>query len=367
MKKLYAIGMLLALGAGCISAEEASFPVESEAREGGVVELPAAELAENEPTEESGIVLPMNDYASLRTYKSFGEYIDDRFTGYHVADDIEVKDTGEEIPVYAIASGTVTYAGHSNGYGGLIIVAHDIDGETISAIYGHVDMSSASVDVGDAVEAGALLANLGDHESEETDGARKHLHFGLYEGSQVKFPGYVGTAQETFDWINPHDFFLAHGVDVHSPERIYSPSSDVGGDVFNIAFAIPEDWEIEYVPQIQAINLYTLSGEGPARERSQVFIRYFDASSFLTLSTVTIHKTEDLTIGTESYTARRYDIEKKSGVADFEYQPSWRNARHIVTDFRAEDGFARYYVVAGSPELDSETYERILESMEVLK
>jgi len=130
-----------------------------------------------------------------------------------------------------------------------------------------------------------------------------------------------------------------------------------------LSFEIPDEWRFEYVPSTQALNLYDTNNDGSTLERSQIFIRYFDARSFLTLSTVTIHDTEDLTVGREDYVARRYDIEKKKGVPNFSDQPSWRSVRHIVTDFRAEDGFTRYYVVASRPDLDPAIYTRVLESM----
>lgn len=151
-----------------------------------------------------------------------------------------------------------------------------------------------------------------------------------------------------------------------SPSRTYDPDRDLGGDIFHLQFTIPAGWEVEYVPSIEALNLFTLSGSGSARERSQIFIRYFDSSAFSTLRAVTIHSTEELVVGTGNYTARRYDIEKKSGVPPFPDQPSWRNERHIVTDFRDKTGFTRYYVVAARPDLDPSLYESILAGMTIV-
>lgn len=132
-----------------------------------------------------------------------------------------------------------------------------------------------------------------------------------------------------------------------------------------IDFVYPENWSVEYIPSLNAINLYDLYGEGTARERSQIFIRSFDADQFLTLPTVQIYSTKEETVGPGKYTARRYDIEKKSDVPNFSDQPLWRNKRHFVTDFRAAEGKTRYYVVAKNSELDQEVYEQVLASMEV--
>jgi hypothetical protein len=155
-------------------------------------------------------------------------------------------------------------------------------------------------------------------------------------------------------------------VDIEKAPRNFNPAKDLGGDIFNLQFNIPADWEIEYIPTLKALNLYTLTGAGNKLNRSQIFIRFFDAKDFLTLPTVTIHEQKDLLIGTQNYQAQRYDIEKKSRIPNFTGQPDWRNQRHIVTDFRAQTGLTRYYVVAANPSLNSDIYESILKSMTIL-
>ena len=150
-----------------------------------------------------------------------------------------------------------------------------------------------------------------------------------------------------------------------SPSRMFDAEAELGGDTYRLEFTIPPGWEIEYVRSLDALNVYTLAGEGTARERSQILIQHFDASEFLTLQTVTIHRIEDTSIGMGNYMARRYDIEKKPGVAVFKDQPSWRNQRHIATDFRASEGRTRYYTVAANPDLDEDIYKSILASMRI--
>src|SRR6185436_7325164 len=41
-------------------------------------------------TSAATAVFPMDDYVSNRTFKVFGQYVSDRFTGYHNAEDVEV-------------------------------------------------------------------------------------------------------------------------------------------------------------------------------------------------------------------------------------------------------------------------------------
>lgn len=334
---------------------------------------PSAAPAPTTPLDTSGVkpaeaeaVLPIAGYASRRTYKMFGEYISDRFSGYHIGDDVEYGEVKTEVPVIAIAQGTVRKIGRVSGYGGVVIIQHTVGGKKVNAIYGHLDLASSKLRVGASVARGDFIANLGDGESTETDGERKHLHFALYEGDELRLSGYEKNADDVRRWLNPTDLFLQHKVELPDYSRAYNPNLDLGGSSFKIRFAIPGGMEVEYVPQLKALNIFTIKGEGTARERSQLFIRYFDASGFQTLSGVTVYDTKDITVGQGKYAARRYDIEPKPGVADFAHQPAWRNARHIVTDFTGGNGVARYYVVAKNPKLTDNMYEAVLASMQLV-
>ena len=346
----YIILSLLLVGFGCPSSSVV-IPSDSE---GSPSEL-------RDPSSDEELLLDDND--ALMTlpingqliYKGFGEYFSDRFNGYHVGIDLEAP---ADTPVYAIADGEVTYSGWVSGYGGVMVVRSILSDRTISVIYGHLDPESIPP-VGDVVAAGEQIAVLG-QKGHETDGEREHLHFAMYEGEKVRLNGYETNVEAVGDWLNPNNFVRSDIIVRSSEDFIYD-----GGEEFPLTFDVPAGWDIEYIPSIQSLNLYTLTGEGTARERSQILIRYFDASAFLTLSTVTIYSTEDLTVGIDDYAARRYDIEKNAGVDNFIDQPSWRNTRHIVTDFRDSDGYTRYWVVAANPELDPVVYEDLLASMTI--
>ncbi|HAU66342.1 MAG: Metalloendopeptidase-like protein membrane protein [Candidatus Uhrbacteria bacterium GW2011_GWF2_39_13] len=378
----YLLIALLFMGVGCssqVSSQQGQIKGEDQIEPIEIVNV-------EEVKKKSLVVLPLdnNVVGYQPIYKRFGEYFQDRFTGYHTADDAEVPaedlSPGEIqlVPVRAVADGTVVYKQTVEGYGGVIVLQHEIDGESIQTLYGHVDLDSSSLVVGDKVTRGQFLVNLGEPESEDTDGERQHLHFAVYPGTKVQLRGYVTTVDELVSWINPHDFFVKYGALETSDPTISSytlwypqpPRTDTGlsriswGD---LAFLLPSDWDVEYISSLDALNLYKVSGTGSARERSQLLIRYFDASSFFTLSTVTIHSQEDLLVGVGDYIARQYDIEKKPDIDDFSDQPSWRNQRHLVTDFRGQEGYTRYYVVAANPELDSEIYKDVLDSMQILQ
>lgn len=370
--------MLALLGFGCSSALEPSVGTIGESETG----RPAAQ-----PEEELDVVLPLDPdgFGYLPVYKRYGEYFDDRFRGYHVGDDFEIPADDEplpSIPVRAVAEGTVAYLSNVDGYGGVIIVRHEMEPYgNVQTLYGHLDTDSTSLRTGDRVAKGQFLANLGADASEDTDGERQHLHFAVYEGTDVRLQAYVNSHAELSAWINPHDFFVSFGLVLPDPDldpwlsvRDFwyplPPRRDIPlahAKYGELDFQIPNEWSVEYVPSLDALNLYTVSGTGSARERSQVLVRYFDANDFQTLSTVDVLSTEEITVGEEGYDARRYEIQKKTGLADFADQPSWRNLQHTVTDVRAQDGFSRFYVIAANPELDAETYERLLETMRVIE
>lgn len=168
------------------------------------------------PTKTSvGYVYPLPDYSQRLTIRTFGQYVSaaDRakipcgavYVGYHDADDLEVLpgELTKPVPVHAIAAGTVRLAGPVSGYGGLIVIEHNLAGQTVTANYGHIDLATATVKVGDTVAAGQVIANLGGQCAASSGGERKHLHFALHLGSAVDVRGYVSRQADLTVWLNP--------------------------------------------------------------------------------------------------------------------------------------------------------------------
>ncbi|EKD76330.1 MAG: metalloendopeptidase-like protein membrane protein [uncultured bacterium] len=159
-------------------------------------------------------VYPMPDYSTLRTKKMFGQYVasdsGDSFSGYHTGDDIEVTDVTAEVPFFSLADATVLKKEIVSGYGGVIILEF-VDGLTVyHALYGHVDLNSITMVVGDKVTAGEQLGMLGDDGSSEADGERKHLHFAIYPFvGTVLYAGYTDSDVDLNQWVNPADFLRA--------------------------------------------------------------------------------------------------------------------------------------------------------------
>ena len=150
------------------------------------------------------------------------------------------------------------------------------------------------------------------------------------------------------------------------PEKTASQTFDTAqfeNIPFDFTAEIPAEWQAEYISEIEAINIFDPALEAESNlEKSQIFIRYFNASQFLTLSTVTIHSQTESTINNRP--AVTYDIEKKSGVPNFAYQPAWRSQRHFVTDIRSsDDSPTTFYVFARNPDLSQNIFDSFLKSV----
>src|SRR5699024_4731754 len=76
-------------------------------------------------------------------------------------------------PILAAASGTVTVAEFTGGYGGLVVIEHSIGGRTVATAYAHSWQHGIHVSVGDQVVAGQHIADVGS--SGMSTGP--HLHF----------------------------------------------------------------------------------------------------------------------------------------------------------------------------------------------
>ncbi len=131
-----------------------------------------------------------------------------QFEGIHVGDDLEVskEELPMEVPVYAIAEGKIRQASTVNGYGGLLITEHTINGQEITIYYGHVDLSQLKYKSGESIKAGAILTYLGNNCSSETSNERKHLHFDIHKGNSIDVRGYVKTLGELSFWVDPTEF-----------------------------------------------------------------------------------------------------------------------------------------------------------------
>lgn len=183
------------------------------------------------------------------------------------------------------------------------------------------------------------------------------IFFGDEKNDEVKeSPNILQTKENTHSEaidkvFNSHDLF---GVDSH----------------FQFTASIPSSWQAEYVSESQAINFYvppekssigtTLQSE--RLDSSKIFVKYFIADKFLTLTTVDIRsRLESVINGRQAVT---YVIAKKPSIKNFPNQPIWRNEKHTVTDIRSSgDSPTVFYVFAKSPLLPENDFKNFLESV----
>lgn len=118
----------------------------------------------------------------------------------------------EGAALYSIAPGVVTEAGPASGFGNWIVIDHQIDGELISTVYGHMWADGLHVSAGDTVSAGQPIGEVGN--AGQSTGP--HLHFEMWEGGRTG-----GTEVDPLPWVT-------EAVDPGS-ESAGSDSGDAGG------------------------------------------------------------------------------------------------------------------------------------------
>lgn len=159
---------------------------------------------------------PLDNSASRVTKKPFGIYITardspvqpEKFTGFHTGVDFETSSAEQSstVLVKAICEGKLISKEYASGYGGVLVEACSLNNEPITVIYGHLKLVSVKFNVGDSINSGETLGELGQGYSSETDRERKHLHLGIHKGSEINILGYVSSKDELSSWIDPCEF-----------------------------------------------------------------------------------------------------------------------------------------------------------------
>ncbi len=102
---------------------------------------------------------------------------------------------GEGTPIQAIADGTVVTVGGPEGtYGAYVEIEHVINGRRIVSLYAHMLEGSVPLQVGQTVQVGTLVGQVGD--TGQSTGP--HLHLGIYlDGTSV-----TGQATDPYAWLS---------------------------------------------------------------------------------------------------------------------------------------------------------------------
>ncbi|QHN43346.1 peptidoglycan DD-metalloendopeptidase family protein [Candidatus Mycosynbacter amalyticus] len=83
-------------------------------------------------------------------------------------------------PIYAARDGKVIAAGPANGFGNWVVIQHEVDGQRVDTVYGHMRANTILVKVGDTVKAGQPIAGIGS----EGQSTGPHLHFEIWPGGR---------------------------------------------------------------------------------------------------------------------------------------------------------------------------------------
>lgn len=132
----------------------------------------------------------------------------ERFSGFHTGWDFEIfpDELNQDVTVTAFCGGKVRVKETASGYGGLLVQDCHVGNVPMTVVYGHLQLASVEVKVGAYRAPGDRIGLLGDNNSSQTDGERKHLHFDLHKGTTVNIRGYTNTQAELSGWLNPKDY-----------------------------------------------------------------------------------------------------------------------------------------------------------------
>ncbi|MCA0437826.1 MAG: M23 family metallopeptidase [Actinobacteria bacterium] len=153
----------------------------------------AAAAVQTVAAESSRVVFPVPEGAWVLT-SDYGPRVHP-ITGessFHTGTDFAAPDG---TPILAAADGTVTVAEFSGGYGGLIVIEHQIDGQTVATAYAHMWDHGIHVTAGDQVTAGQHIGDIGS----AGNSTGPHLHF------EVRTGGTDGAHTDPAAWLNAHD------------------------------------------------------------------------------------------------------------------------------------------------------------------
>jgi murein DD-endopeptidase MepM/ murein hydrolase activator NlpD len=162
---------------------------------------------------EPKLSMPISGGLVRVTKKPFGLHVspesspveNDIFTGFHTGIDFETfpNEANMDVVITAACDGKVLIKEWAKGYGGVLVQACQIEGQDFTIIYGHLKLDSITSSVGQTLVAGERIGILGQAQSHDTDGRRKHLHFDIHKGTEIDIHGYVQTQEDLDSWIDP--------------------------------------------------------------------------------------------------------------------------------------------------------------------
>jgi murein DD-endopeptidase MepM/ murein hydrolase activator NlpD len=151
-----------------------------------VIAPQSAPTAPSGPAHAAPVTTPLHNYRIVQGFKGAAH------RGIDMAAPLNT-------PIYAPAAGTVEFAGPAHGFGDWIVTSSVIDGQTVDFVSGHEYSSGILVHVGEHVQAGEQIGNVGAN----GDAQGPHDHFEIWVGGRIN--GYA---------VDPVAWMAAHGVNL---------------------------------------------------------------------------------------------------------------------------------------------------------
>ncbi len=325
----------------------------------------AQEIVAESELDNSQVVFPIIGYVEKRVKQVYGQYVTEPVEGYHTGDDVEVNQSQkDDIPIASVADGEIIYKKWTANYGGLVVIKHLIDQNELKIFYGHLRLASISKNVGDKVTKGEIIGMLGADRSYDTDNQRRHLHFGIYQGSDINLSVAVSKPEQLVNWLNPTDFFQKYNLPTSVLGELTFTSVEPMAD-FKLSFKYPAFWQAEYWPSEKLINLFSLQGGGSGLERSQVIIYQLTADNFQVPERFEILEQKNSTYAGQASIDYQVTIRDNDDI--LLKMPSWISLKHRLTVIKNQEVNKRYYVLEQNPELPIEQFEQFLSSLSFSK
>jgi len=164
------------------------------------------------PSPTGLLTAPISHALERVTKKSLGTKVSpqnspvtpEKFSGYHTGVDFETfpDEQNIDVPIYVVCTGPLLRKEVVSGYGGIAVQQCTLENQTVTVLYGHLKLTSITVQGGKILNAGEQLGILGKGYSSETSGERKHLHLGIHKGPSINIRGYVNNPSELDAWLD---------------------------------------------------------------------------------------------------------------------------------------------------------------------
>ncbi|WP_075835897.1 MULTISPECIES: peptidoglycan DD-metalloendopeptidase family protein [unclassified Rhodococcus (in: high G+C Gram-positive bacteria)] len=176
---------------GLLSGTTAAMGAAGTAQNGSCTDFSVPRVTQGGPGGAAGVLgLPL-DEKNMVVSSPFGYREIGVGTNSHDGADLAAPGI-EGAPIYSVGDGEVREAGPASGYGNWIVIRHNVGGQIVDSLYGHMYDGHVFVKPGDHVTAGQHIGDVGS--AGWSTGA--HLHLGMYPGGWM-----AGQGVDPMPWL----------------------------------------------------------------------------------------------------------------------------------------------------------------------